>query len=44
MMWNTSMVRRKSRVASFTPMVQCSAIDQGACGRPLSAISVKGAQ
>ena len=43
-MKNTSMVRRRSRVASSTPMVQCSAMDHGACGRPLRAISVNGAQ
>ncbi len=28
----------------MTPMVQCSAMDHGACGRPLRAISVNGAQ
>ena len=42
-MKKTSMVRRKSRVRSLTPMQQCRAIDQGECGSAEATMSATGA-
>ena len=42
-MKKTSIVRRKSRVRSLTPMVQCRAMDHGACGNADSTIRATGA-
>ena len=42
-MKKTSIVRRKSRVRSLTPMVQCRAMDHGACGNADITIRATGA-
>lgn len=43
-MKNTSSVRSTSRVRSDTPIMACSAIENGACGSADAAISANGAQ